>query len=49
MNSTFQLVSDLDPVSDPTCIFSNILNLNFNFVFPSSRCGRTRLHVMTRK
>jgi hypothetical protein len=30
---TFQLVSDPDLVSDPT--FSNILNINFTFVFLS--------------
>jgi hypothetical protein len=34
---TFQLFSDPypdpDPVSDPTLIFSNILNINFTFVF----------------
>ncbi len=44
----FQLVSDFhpDPVSDLTLIFSNILNLNFTFVFPSCKC--VRLHIMTR-
>jgi hypothetical protein len=42
---TFQLVPDLDPVLDSTCIFSNtcILNINSTFVFPF-----VRLHIMTR-
>ncbi len=39
---------DLDPtsqlVSDPTLIFSNILNINFTFVFPSPKS--VRLHIM---
>ncbi len=49
-NPTFQMVSDPyldpDPVSDPTLFFSNILNINFTFVFPSCKC--VRLHIMTR-
>ncbi len=36
---TFQLVLD------PTCIFSNILNINFTFAYPSCKC---MLHIMTR-
>ncbi len=36
---TFQLVSD------PTWIFSNILNINFSFVFPFWEC--VRLHIIT--
>jgi hypothetical protein len=33
-------------VSDPTRIFSNILNIHFTFVFSSSKC--VRFHIMTR-
>ncbi len=39
---------DPDPVSDPTRIFSNILNINFTFVFPTSGAypgGMHRMHV----
>jgi hypothetical protein len=43
---TFQLVSDPDNVPDPTWIFSNILDINFTFVFPSCKC--VRLLIMTR-
>ncbi len=45
---TFQLVSDPDPdpVSDPTYIFSNILYINFTFVFLPSKC--VRLLILTR-
>ncbi len=47
---TFQLVSDFypdpEPASDPTWSFSNILKINFTFVFPSWKC--VRLHIMTR-
>jgi hypothetical protein len=32
-------------VSDPTRIFSNILNINLTFVFPSCNC--VRLHIIT--
>ncbi len=38
---TFQLLSDPDPFTDPKGIFfSNILNINFTFVFPSCDCVR---------
>ncbi len=45
---TCKLVSDSDPkpVSDPTRIFSNILDIHFIFVFPSCNC--VRLHIMAR-
>ncbi len=39
----FHLVSDPDPVSDPTWIFSNILNINFSYVFPSCKCVKLQL------
>jgi hypothetical protein len=42
--SYFQLVSDPDSISDPTLIFSNILNINFTFVFPCRKC--VRLHII---
>ena len=31
LDPTFLIVSDPDPVSDPTWIFSNVFNLNFTF------------------
>lgn len=37
---------DPDPVSDPTLIFSNILDINFTFVFLPCKC--VRLLIMTR-
>ena len=42
----FQLVSDPDPFSDTTWIFSNILDINFTFVFLPCKC--VRLLIMTR-
>jgi hypothetical protein len=35
---SFELVPDPDPVSGPPGIFSNILNKNFTFAFPSCKC-----------
>jgi hypothetical protein len=37
---------DPDPVSDPSWIFSNIVNINFIFVFPFCKC--VRIEIMTR-
>jgi hypothetical protein len=43
---TFHSDPDPDPVSDTTIIFSNILNINFTFVFPSYKC--VRVNILTR-
>ncbi len=42
----FSWYTDPDPVSDPSWTFSNILDINFTFVFLS--CKFVKLHIMTR-